>query len=41
MVLGNGVKVNGKVVNEINRVIDLTEETSIQFGKNKFIRITR
>ena len=41
MVLGNGVKVNGKVVNEINRVIDLTEETSIQFGKNKFIRITQ
>lgn len=41
MVLGNGVKVNDKVVNEINRVIDLTEETSIQFGKNKFIRITR
>lgn len=41
MVFGNGVKVNGKVVNEINRVIDLTEETSIQFGKNKFIRITR
>lgn len=41
MVLGNGVKVNGKVVNEINRVIDLTEGTSIQFGKNKFIRITR
>lgn len=41
MVLGNGVKVNGKVVNEINRVIDLTKETSIQFGKNKFIRITR
>lgn len=41
MVLGNGVKVNGKVVNEINRVIDLTKETSIQFGKNKIIRITR
>lgn len=41
MVFGNGVKVNGKVVNEINRVIDLTEETSIQFGKNKFIRITQ
>lgn len=41
MVLGNGVKVNGKVVNEVNRVIDLTEGTSIQFGKNKFIRITR
>lgn len=41
MVLGNGVKVNDKVVNEINRVIDLTEGTSIQFGKNKFIRITR
>lgn len=41
MILGNGVKVNGKLVDDYNKIIDLTESRVIQFGKNKFIQTAK
>lgn len=41
MILGNGVKVNGKLVDDYNKIIDLTESKVIQFGKNKFIQTAK
>lgn len=38
MILGNGVKVDGKLVDDCSKIIDLTKSKVIQFGKNKFIR---
>lgn len=34
-----GVRVNGKKVKEINRSIDISEETLLQIGKRKFIKV--
>ena len=39
MVLGNGVKVDGTVINETNSIIKTDKEHVIQFGKNKAIKI--
>ncbi len=41
MIWGNGVKVNGKLVDDYNKIIDLTESRVIQFGKNKFIQTAK
>ena len=38
MILGNGVRVDGKLVDDCSKIIDLTKSKVIQFGKNKFIR---
>ena len=38
LIQGNGIKVNGKVCSDINFVCDLTQETIIQKGKNKFFK---
>ena len=40
MVLGNGVKIDSKLVNDVTEIIDLSEgEKVVQFGKNKFIKV--
>ena len=41
MILGNGVKVDGKLVDDCSKIIDLTESKVIQFGKNKFVQTVR
>ena len=41
MILGNGIKVNGELVNDCSKIIDLTKSKVIQFGKNKFVQIVR
>lgn len=41
MILGKGVKVDGELVDDYNKNIDLTESKVIQFGKNKFIQVAR
>lgn len=41
MILGKGVKVDGELVEDYNKTIDLSESKVIQFGKNRFIRIAR
>lgn len=38
MILGNGIKINGVTVTDINRIINL-KDTVIQFGKNRFKKI--
>lgn len=39
MIQGNGVRINTKVISDINLIINLKEEIVIQFGKNKFKKI--
>lgn len=39
MVKGNGVKVNGKVVSDVQLTLDPKENPVIQVGKNKFIKL--
>ena len=41
MIQGKGVKINSKLVENINEIIEIDDEKVIQFGKNKFIKITR
>ena len=41
MIQGKGVKINSKLVEKINEIIEIDDEKVIQFGKNKFIKITR
>lgn len=41
MILGNGVKIDGRLANNYNEVIDLKESRVIQFGKNRFIQTSR
>ena len=38
LIQGNGVKVNGQTCSDINFAYDLTKETIIQKGKNKFFK---
>ena len=40
MILGNGVKIDGTVVTDINEVIDITNSKVVQFGKNRFKRVS-
>lgn len=39
MVQGKGVKVDSKVIEDINEIIEIEKEKVIQFGKNKFLKI--
>ena len=39
MILGNGVKVDGEVITDINKVIRIAEGKVVQFGKNRFKKI--
>ena len=39
MILGNGVKVNGEVITDINKVIRIAEGKVVQFGKNRFKKV--
>lgn len=39
MVKGNGVKINGEVINDISKEIEITDNTILQFGKNKYKKI--
>ena len=41
MILGNGIKVDGKVVTDINKTIKIENGKVIQFGKNRFKKITK
>lgn len=41
MILGKGIKVDGELVGDYNKTIDLAESKVIQFGKSKFIQTTR
>ncbi len=38
MIIGNGVKIDGKLVDNYNKIVDLKDSKVIQFGKNKFIQ---
>jgi tyrosyl-tRNA synthetase len=40
MIAGNGVKVNSDIISDINTVIELDKEAVLQFGKNKFVKIS-
>lgn len=39
MVQGKGVKINGNVVENLSEIITLEEPITLQFGKNKFLKI--
>lgn len=39
MIQGKGVKENGNVVEDINYIVNITENPTIQFGKNKFVKV--
>lgn len=41
MISGKGIKVDGTLIDNYDKNIDLTESKVIQFGKNKFIRVVR
>ena len=41
MIIGNGVKIDGKLVDDYNEIIDLKENKVIQFGKNRFMQTMR
>ena len=41
MITGNGVKINGEVVNDIQTKIITKETPVVQFGKNKFIKVIK
>ena len=39
MILGNGIKINGEIITDINKTIGLNKDIVVQFGKNKFKKI--
>ncbi len=39
MILGNGVKLDGTVVTDINKIIDINNGVVVQFGKNRFKKV--
>lgn len=41
MIIGNGIKIDGKLINNNNEIIELKQSRVIQFGKNKFIQILK
>ena len=41
MVMGKGVKIDGRLVDDYNEIINLKESKIIQFGKNRFIQTVR
>lgn len=41
MILGNGIKINGVTITDINKVIEFSKDVVVQFGKNKFKKIIK
>lgn len=41
MIQGKGVKINSKIVEDTNKIIDMQDEKVVRFGKNKFMKISR
>ena len=41
IILGNGIKINGKLITDINKIIEINNSIVIQFGKDKFKRLIR
>lgn len=39
-ILGNGIKINGKQVNNTNEIIRLDKDLVVQFGKNRFKKVS-
>ena len=39
-ILGNGIKINGKQVNDTNEIVRLDKGAVIQFGKNRFKKVS-
>lgn len=39
MIEGKGVKINNRIVTDINMTIDMTEENIVSFGKNRMVKI--
>lgn len=39
MIIGNGVKIDGELVVDCTKIIDIKESKVLQFGKNKFIKV--
>ena len=40
-ILGNGIKINGKQVNDTNEIVRLDKGAVIQFGKNRFKKVSK
>lgn len=40
-ILGNGIKINGKQVNDTNEIIRLDKDLVVQFGKNRFKKVSK
>lgn len=40
-IAGNGVKINGIVITDVNKIIEINNEIVVQFGKNRFKRIKK
>ena len=40
-ILGNGIKINGKQVNDTNEIVRLDKGVVIQFGKNRFKKVSK
>ena len=40
MILGNGVKIDGQVISDINQVIEIQKGKVVQFGKNRFKKVS-
>ena len=41
IILGNGIKINGKLITDINKIIEINNSIVMQFGKDKFKRLIR
>lgn len=41
LILQGGVRINGQKVNSIDQCIDINQETLIQVGKRKFVKVTK
>lgn len=39
MIIGNGVKIDGELVVDCTKIIEIKESKVLQFGKNKFIKV--
>ena len=41
IILGNGIKIDGKLITDINKIIEINNSIVMQFGKDKFKRLIR
>ena len=39
MILGNGIKINGESIIDINKIVKINNEIVVQFGKNRFKKV--